>query len=156
LDVRVSENAVSISGEHSEEKRTEEKGYFRSELQYGQFQRVVPLPIAVKHDQVKSEFKDGVLTLTLPKAESSPSNVTKVDLTLQGKARDVTTEQRQRAGQLEEKVHNRAAADVKTANGSGIQEETRELTAEQRLHNEHLQETTQKRAADEVSKPVSR
>lgn len=83
LDIHVSENAVSIAGEHREEKRTEEKGYFRSELQYGQFQRTVPLPVSVKHDQVQSEFKDGVLTLTLPKAEPSHRNVTKVDLTAQ-------------------------------------------------------------------------
>jgi HSP20 family protein len=83
LDVQVSENAVSIAGEHRAEKRTEEKGYFRSELQYGQFHRVVPLPVSVKHDQVHSEFKDGVLTLNLPKAESSPPKVTKVDLTAQ-------------------------------------------------------------------------
>jgi len=88
LDVQVSENAVSITGEHREEKRTEEKGYFRSELQYGQFQRTVPLPVSVKHDQVHSEFKDGVLTLTLPKAEPSHQNVTKVDLTTQEKAQE--------------------------------------------------------------------
>ena len=115
LDVQVSENAVSITGEHREEKRTEEKGYFRSELQYGQFQRVVPLPVSVKHDQVQSEFKDGVLTLTLPKAESSPSKVTKVDLIMQEKMREAVIEQRLHDEQLEQKVHNRAATNIKTA-----------------------------------------
>ncbi|XGV97936.1 MAG: Hsp20/alpha crystallin family protein [Leptolyngbya sp. BL-A-14] len=129
LDVQVSENAVSIAGEHREEKRTEEKGYFRSELQYGQFQRVVPLPVSVKHHQVQSEFKDGVLTLTLPKAEASPSSVTKVDLTLSEKARKVTTEQRQHHDQLDEKVHTRAAADLKTPTGNGIQAEASNVTA---------------------------
>jgi HSP20 family protein len=109
LDVQVSENAVSITGEHREEKRTEEKGCFRSEVQYGQFQRVVPLPVSVHHDQVQSEFKDGVLTLTLPKAESSTPRVTKVDLTMQEKAREAVTEQRQYDKQSEEKVHARAA-----------------------------------------------
>lgn len=86
LDVQVSDSAVSISGEHRQEKRTEEKGYFRSELQYGQFQRRIPLPASVKHDQVQSEFKDGVLTLTLPKAESTRQPVTKIDLTTAEKA----------------------------------------------------------------------
>jgi HSP20 family protein len=85
LDVQASENAISITGEHREENRTEEKGYFRSEFQYGQFQRVVPLPVSIKHDQIQSEFKDGVLTLTLPKAESTHRNVTKIDLTTQAK-----------------------------------------------------------------------
>ncbi|SRR5579883_1319654 len=151
LDVQVSENAVSITGEHREEKRTEEKGYFRSELQYGQFQRVVPLPVSVKHDQVQSEFKDGVLTLTLPKLETSPQKVTKVDLTMLEKTREVTTEHRQRDERLDEKVHARAAASIKTATNGGIQEETRELTTEQRSHDEHLQDTTHQRAVDEIN-----
>jgi HSP20 family protein len=155
LDVQVSENAVSITGEHREEKRTEEQGYFRSELQYGQFQRIVPLPVAVKHDHVQSEFKDGVLTLTLPKAESSPPKVTKVDLAMSEKTREAVTEERQHGEKLEEKVHTRAAADVKASTSNGIQEETRELTAEQRLHDEHLQETTHERAAEEASKSVN-
>jgi HSP20 family protein len=86
LDVQVSDHVVSISGEHRAEKRTEEKGYFRSELQYGQFQRRIPLPVSVKHDQVQAEFKAGVLTLTLPKAESTRQTVTKVDLTTPEKA----------------------------------------------------------------------
>jgi HSP20 family protein len=155
LDVQVSENAVSITGEHREEKRTEEKGYFHSELQYGHFQRIVPLPVGVKHDQVQSEFKDGVLTLTLPKAESSPSKVTKVDLAMSEKAREAMVEQRQHGEKLEESVKARAAAEVKASTGNGIQEETRELTAEQRLHDEHLQETTHKRAEDEVITPAT-
>jgi HSP20 family protein len=135
LDVQVSENAVSIAGEHQEEKQTEAKGYFRSELRYGQFQRIVPLPVSVKHDQVQSEFKDGVLMLTLPKAESSPQKVIKIDLTMQEKAQEAITQQRQPDEQQEEKSHNRAA-EIKTPTGNGIQEETRELTTEQ-----HLQET---------------
>jgi HSP20 family protein len=113
LDVQVSEAAVSITGEHRAEKRTEEKGYFRSELQYGQFQRIVPLPVSVKHEQVQSEFKDGVLTLTLPKAESSPPRITKVDLTMQEKAREAVTEQVQHDKQSEEKVQAHAADAVR-------------------------------------------
>jgi len=113
LDVHVSENAVSIAGEHREEKRTEEKGYFRSELQYGQFQRTVPLPVSVKHDQVQSEFKDGVLILTLPKAEFTRQNVTKVDLTTQEKARESVAQQRQHEEHLQETMRTRAAAAMK-------------------------------------------
>ncbi|PSB34924.1 Hsp20/alpha crystallin family protein [Stenomitos frigidus] len=115
LDVQVSENAVSITGEHREEKCTEEKGYFRSELQYGQFQRTVPLPVSVKHDQVQSEFKDGVLTLTLPKAELSHRNVTKIDLTAQQKARETVVQQRQHDEHLQETMHERAAEEMGSA-----------------------------------------
>ncbi len=147
LDVQVSENAVSIAGEHREEKRTEEKGYFRSELQYGQFQRIVPLPVSVKHDQVRSEFKDGLLTLTLPKAESSPQKVTKVDLTMQEKARESVAQQHRHDEHLQETMRTRAAAEIETPS-SGTQEEARELMAKQRKQGEHLRETMHQRAAE--------
>lgn len=54
LDVRVTREAVAITGEHRYEKKTEEKGFFRSEFRYGKFGRVVPLAVAVQNDQVKA------------------------------------------------------------------------------------------------------
>lgn len=155
LDVQVSENTVAIAGEHRAEKHTEKQGYFHSELQYGQFQRLVPLPVAIKPKEVQAQFKDGVLTLILPKAESAQRNVVKIDLTLQEKARESVTEQRQHEEQLDEKVHSRAAEAIQAPDRSGIPEETRELTTEQRLHDEHLQDTTHKRTVDEVNKPLT-
>jgi HSP20 family protein len=118
LDVRVSENAVSIAGEHREEKRTEEKGYFHSELQYGRFQRTVPLPMSVKHEQVQSDFKDGVLLLTLPKAESTHQNVTKINLTTQEKARESVAQNRQHEEHLQETMRTRAVAEMKAPNST--------------------------------------
>jgi HSP20 family protein len=155
LDVQVSENAVSITGEHREEKRTEEKGYFRSELQYGQFQRTVPLPVSIKHDQVQSEFKDGVLTLTLPKAESNRQNVTKINLTTQEKARESVAQQRQHEEHLQETMRTRAAAEMKTSNSTSTQEEARESMVEQRQHEEHLQETMQQRTTNNIGSSVA-
>ncbi len=76
LDIQVMQDAVLITGEKQEEAKTEEKGLFRSEFRYGQFQRLVPLPASINNEQVKSEFKNGVLTLTLPKlAETAPKAV---------------------------------------------------------------------------------
>ena len=82
LEVEVSEERVTISGEHKEEETTEDKdkNYFRSEFHYGKFQRVVPLPMPIKTDHIKSDFKHGVLTLTLPKVEDAPKKVVKVNL----------------------------------------------------------------------------
>lgn len=79
LDVQVTKDAVSISGEHHQENRSEENGFFRSEFRYGKFQRVIPLPVEVQNDQVKAEFKDGILSLTLPKVEQA--KVVKLNLT---------------------------------------------------------------------------
>ncbi|MDJ0688433.1 MAG: Hsp20/alpha crystallin family protein [Xenococcaceae cyanobacterium MO_188.B32] len=82
LDVEVGEDRVTISGEHKEEKRTEDKkkNYFHSEFYYGNFQRVIPLPMPIKTDAIKSEFKHGILTLTLPKVENVPKKVVKINL----------------------------------------------------------------------------
>lgn len=82
LEVEVGEDRVTIVGEHQEEKSTEnkEKNYFHSELHYGKFQRVIPLPMVIKTDAIKSDFKHGVLTLTLPKAENMAKKVVKVNL----------------------------------------------------------------------------
>ncbi len=80
LDIQVSENAVFLSGEHQEQKKTDEKGIFRSEFHYGQFKRVVPLPIAIQREQVKAEMVAGLLTLTMPKATPTLPNVVKVPL----------------------------------------------------------------------------
>lgn len=150
LDVHVSENAVSIAGEHRQEKHTEKKGYFRSELRYGQFQRTVPLPVSIKHDQVQSEFKDGVLTLTLPKAEPTRQSVTKIDLTTPEKARESVVQQRQHEEHLQETMRTRAAAEMATPGNAVTQAEAREVMTEQRQHEEHLQETMHQRTSDTI------
>lgn len=80
LDIEVAREAVSITGEHRYEKRNEEKGFFHSEFRYGKFQRTVQLPIPVENDRVKADFKNGILTLTLPKAEEVRRQVFKVNL----------------------------------------------------------------------------
>lgn len=80
LDVQVTAEAVSISGERRSETRTEEKGVTRSEFRYGKFRRVVPLPARVQNDKVEAEYKDGILTLNLPKVEAEKNKVVKVNV----------------------------------------------------------------------------
>jgi HSP20 family protein len=80
LDVQVTEDSVSISGERKEESKTEEKGYTRSEFRYGKFHRVIPLPARVQNTNVTAEYKDGILTLTLPKTDAEKTKVVKVNL----------------------------------------------------------------------------
>jgi HSP20 family protein len=80
IDIHVTREAVAISGEHRFEKKTQEKGFFRSEFRYGNFQRVVPLPVPIQNDQVKADFKNGVLTLTMPKVTEARRTVIKLNL----------------------------------------------------------------------------
>lgn len=80
LDIQVSENAVFLSGEHQEQQKTDEQGIFRSEFHYGQFKRVIPLPIAIQREQVKAEMTAGLLILTMIKATSALPNLVKVPI----------------------------------------------------------------------------
>jgi HSP20 family protein len=80
LDVQVMADAVAISGERKTETRTEEKGTVRSEFRYGSFRRVVPLPTRVQNDKVQAGYKDGILSLNLPKVEAEQNKVVKVNL----------------------------------------------------------------------------
>jgi HSP20 family protein len=97
LDIQVTREAVLIAGENRYENKTEDRGFYRSEFRYGKFQRAIPLPVPVENNKVEAEFKNGILTLTLPKAEDVRRKVFKVNLE-DGKAipaADSATEQNQ-------------------------------------------------------------
>lgn len=80
LDINVTEDAVSIKGERQSETKTEEEGMMRSEFRYGKFERVIPLPAHVQNDRVTAEYKNGILNLTLPKAEGEKERAVKVSV----------------------------------------------------------------------------
>ncbi|MEM8806879.1 MAG: Hsp20/alpha crystallin family protein [Cyanobacteria bacterium P01_G01_bin.38] len=80
LDIQVTAEAVSISGERKSEIETESDGVTRSEFRYGSFQRVMTLPGRIDHQNVAADYKDGILTLTLPKAEEEKNKIVKVNL----------------------------------------------------------------------------
>ena len=141
LDVQVSEDAVSISGKHEEEKRTEEKGFFQSELRYGQFQRVIPLPSTVNHQQVKANFKDGILTLTLPKVEAAQHKFVKVDLS--ERQRELTTQHRQQEELRQDQLHVRAE---ERAQAGDLDQAMRDSVTEQRQAEERSQDKTHMRS----------
>jgi HSP20 family protein len=80
LNVDVTENSVSISGERKSETKTEEKGMVRSEFNYGRFERKIPLPAHVQNDKVQAEYKNGILTLNLPKLEGEKHKAVKINV----------------------------------------------------------------------------
>ncbi|AFZ34996.1 heat shock protein Hsp20 [Stanieria cyanosphaera PCC 7437] len=80
LDVEVTADSVTITGERKSETKIEGKGMTRSEFYYGQFRRVVPLPVRIDNQNVKAEYKDGILNLNLPKLEEEKHKVVKVNL----------------------------------------------------------------------------
>lgn len=84
LDLQVTENAVYLSGERKSEAKSEDKGVIKSEFHYGKFQRVIPLPARIQNTNVTADYKDGILNLTLPKAEEEKNKVVKVNLASSG------------------------------------------------------------------------
>jgi len=71
IDVSLHDGAVSISGERQTEKKYDEADAYRTERFFGKFQRTVTLPAPVAADKVKAQYKDGLLTVTLPKTEAA-------------------------------------------------------------------------------------
>jgi len=80
IDVQVTREAISISGERRYENTDEKPGYVRSEFRYGKFHRVLPLPAHIQNDSVQAEYKDGILMLTLPKVTEARNKVVKINL----------------------------------------------------------------------------
>jgi HSP20 family protein len=71
LDLAITGNALVISGEKRESEERKDKGYLYQERRFGSFRREVALPTAVDANHVDAEYKDGVLHVTLQKAQEA-------------------------------------------------------------------------------------
>ncbi len=71
VDVTLENNVLTLRGERKFEERTERENYHRVERHYGEFMRSFTLPAFVDATKINAEFKDGVLTVTLPKHEEA-------------------------------------------------------------------------------------
>lgn len=71
LDVTLLDGRLTIKGEKNQEKEEKDQSYHRVERHYGSFERSFGIPENVKTDELEATYKDGILTLTLPKAEVS-------------------------------------------------------------------------------------
>jgi len=71
IAVEVHGNVLSLKGEKKSEHDERKAGWHWSERTYGSFRRMVELPVEVEADKASASFKNGVLTITLPKAESA-------------------------------------------------------------------------------------
>ena len=69
LHVSVEDNLLTLSGEKRQEEADDTQNYRRVERRYGSFQRRFTLPSEVETEDIKAEFTDGVLTLSIPKPE---------------------------------------------------------------------------------------
>jgi HSP20 family protein len=80
VDVSITGDTLTIKGETKAEEKFEEGSYLRKERRFGAFQRTLTLSVNVVADKAKAEFENGVLTLTLPKAEEAKPKSIKVKI----------------------------------------------------------------------------
>ena len=80
IDIKLTGNMLTISGERKVEREVEEESYLVHEMAAGSFRREVMLPIDVKADQAQATFENGILTITIPKAERVTSKQVKVQV----------------------------------------------------------------------------
>lgn len=79
VSLSLEDDVLTIKGERRYEKEEKQEGFLRVESAYGAFQRALQLPQSVKADAVTAEFKDGILKITLPKAESVKTREIKIE-----------------------------------------------------------------------------
>ena len=80
VEIRVEDNTLYVKGERKFEKEVKEQNYHRVERSYGTFARSFSLPNSVDADKVAANFKDGVLTLTMPKKEEAKPKTIKINV----------------------------------------------------------------------------
>jgi HSP20 family protein len=78
LEVDVTEDAITISGEKKKEEKVERKDYYRLERSFGSFSRSFSLPAGVQSSDARASFKDGVLEIKVPKKEEARKKKIKV------------------------------------------------------------------------------
>jgi len=71
IDINVQDNILTLKGEKKQEKNEEGENFHRLERSYGSFSRSFTLPTGVKPDDIKASFKDGILHVSMPKAEEA-------------------------------------------------------------------------------------
>lgn len=80
IDITLTEDTITISGEKKMEKEVKKKDFYRCESSYGSFSRSFTLPSDVQTDKVKSTMKDGILEIRIPKTEEAKKKEVKVKI----------------------------------------------------------------------------
>jgi len=80
VEITLERGSLLIRGEKSEDVERKEKGYYRKERSFGSFQRVIPLDVDIDDGKVEATFKNGVLSIRLPKLEGAGSSRRRIEV----------------------------------------------------------------------------
>ena len=81
IDVSLHDGTLTISGERKHDEKAEESNSYRSERFFGRFQRTISLPVSVDAGKVVATYKNGILTVSLPKTEEAKPKQIAVNVT---------------------------------------------------------------------------
>lgn len=80
VDISIEEDVLTISGRAEQEKKEEDKRYFKREIRRGKFSRRFALPQPIKAEEASASYEDGVLEITMPKQEPRKGEKVEVDI----------------------------------------------------------------------------
>jgi len=80
IEIWVESDHLMLSGEKRSEQTKEDAGYYSTERRYGSFWRMIPLPSGVNFDKAEATFKNGILTVSMPKTEEAKRHQRKIEI----------------------------------------------------------------------------
>jgi HSP20 family protein len=80
IKVSITGDVLTLKGERSQSEEVKQESFYRGERWFGRFERTLPLPMPVQADKVKATYRDGVLTITLPKTEEIKPKEIKIEV----------------------------------------------------------------------------
>lgn len=80
IEINLTGDMITLSGEKKKEEKIEEKNYYRHECLYGSFKRSFTLPAEVQSDKAKASFKNGILEVRIPKTEEAKKKAVKINI----------------------------------------------------------------------------
>jgi len=84
VELNLRDNTLTISGEKRLEREEEKGGRRYAERSFGRFERTIPFPVEVDADRIDAVFRNGVLTVTLPKNEKAQDKTRRIEVRSQG------------------------------------------------------------------------
>jgi HSP20 family protein len=80
VELNLRDNCLTLSGEKRQEGRSEEGGRSWTERSYGRFERTLPFEAEIDPDRIEAKYKNGVLTVTLPKSQKAQASARKIEI----------------------------------------------------------------------------
>lgn len=80
VNLTLTDNVLTVRGEKKAEREEKDKNYYLSERSFGSFRRAIPLPTEIDEDKVEARFKNGVLTVRLPKSPEAEAKTRRIEV----------------------------------------------------------------------------